>query len=176
MDRLAKRMNAVLQAYPVKVSTAESCTGGLVAKLLTDYDGASKFFEGSVVAYTPELKHRLLQVPMELIESHGVVSSQVAQAMASGVCALTGAAYGIGVTGIAGPGGATERDPVGTVFISVYNGTTFRTMKQEPGPEGTPPRSFNREMAARNAIQLLCDMVEQDYGKVEGYEDAYVRE
>lgn len=177
MDRLARRMQAVLRAYDkVKVATAESCTGGLVAKMLTDYDGASYFFESGVVAYTPEMKHKLLGVPLELIEEHGVVSQEVADAMAEGACRVTGASYGIGITGIAGPGGATRQHKVGTVFLSVYNGKEYSRMKQDTGESDyVTSREFNREYAARSAISMLCDMVENDYGKVEGYEDDYLR-
>lgn len=177
IDRLTRRMLAVLKAYDIKVATAESCTGGLVAKMLTDYDGASFYFESGVVAYTPEMKCRMLGIPMSLIEEYGVVSQQVADAMAKGICQVTGADYGIGVTGIAGPGGATRQHKVGTVFISVYNGSVYSGMKQDTSTEQfVPTREFNREFAARNAISILCDMVEKDYGKVEGYQDDYLRE
>lgn len=176
MDRLAKRMLAVLKAYDIKVATAESCTGGLTAKMLTDYDGASFFFESGVVAYTPEMKHKLLGIPLSYIEEHGVVSQEVADAMAKGVCALTGADYGIGITGIAGPSGATRKYKVGTVFISVYNGAEYSAMKQDTSTDAfVTTREFNREFAARNAISILCDMVEADHGRVEGYEDDYLR-
>lgn len=177
MDRLATRMMAVLKAYHVKVATAESCTGGLVAKMLTDYDGASLFFEGCVVAYTPALKNKVLGVPAQLIADEGVVSAPVAEAMAKGVCELTGSKYGIGITGIAGPGGATELHPVGTIFISVFNGERFETRKQGGDTDTViTTRELSREFAARNAISMLCDMIETDYGKVEGYEDDYLRQ
>jgi len=101
------------------LTTAESCTGGLVAERLTRVSGSSRYFLGGVVSYTNELKERLLGVPGELLAEHGAVSEPVARAMASGVRERYGSDYGIGITGIAGPGGGSEDKPVGTVHIAV---------------------------------------------------------
>lgn len=174
-DRLAKRMEAVLKAYEIKVAVAESCTGGGIAKMLTEYEGASFFFEGGVVAYTPEIKNKLLGVPMALIEEAGVVSQEVAQAMAKGIYERMGVNYGLGVTGIAGPGGATRKHQVGVIFISIYNGERYYDKKLELSTaDFIMPRSSNREIATRNGVAMICDMVEEDYGKVEGYQDDYI--
>lgn len=168
MDRLSTRMMKVLKAYDIKVASAESCTGGGIAKMLTDYPGSSFFFEGGVVAYTPEMKAKILGVPMSLIEEYGVVSQEVAQAMAKGVAKLTGAKYGVATTGIAGPGGATRKYGVGVVFISVYNGKEYSNhMVDVSDQEKIHDRSFIRDFATRNAIHLLLNTVENDYGKVE---------
>jgi nicotinamide-nucleotide amidase len=101
------------------VAVAESCTGGLMAARLTDRGGSSEYMLGGVVAYSNEAKIALADVPAELIERHGAVSPEVAAALADGARARFGADVGIGITGIAGPGGGTEEKPVGTVCLSV---------------------------------------------------------
>jgi nicotinamide-nucleotide amidase len=99
------------------IATAESCTGGLIAKYLTDVPGSSGYYRGSVVAYANEIKQSVLKVPAELLEQYGAVSAQVAEAMAIGVRSLIGSDYGLSSTGIAGPDGGTPEKPVGLVYI-----------------------------------------------------------
>lgn len=101
------------------IATAESCTGGLVAERITRVAGSSDYFVGSVVSYTNEVKSHLLEVPEDMIELHGAVSGEVAEAMARGVKARTGATIGVSVTGTAGPGGGTDAVPVGTVYVGL---------------------------------------------------------
>jgi nicotinamide-nucleotide amidase len=101
------------------IATAESCTGGLVAERITRVPGSSDYFAGSVVSYTNDAKARLLDVPEEMIERHGAVSGEVAEAMARGVKERIGATIGVSVTGTAGPGGGTDAVPVGTVYIGL---------------------------------------------------------
>ncbi|MGH7247402.1 MAG: CinA family nicotinamide mononucleotide deamidase-related protein, partial [Pseudomonadota bacterium] len=101
------------------VATAESCTGGLLGERLTRVPGSSSFFLGGAICYSNNMKTKLAGVPAALIETHGAVSKPVAQAMAEGIRARAGASYGIGVTGVAGPGGGTPEKPVGLVFIAV---------------------------------------------------------
>lgn len=101
------------------VAVAESCTGGLLAGRLTDLAGSSDYVLGGVVAYSDEVKVQLAGVPAAVIAEHGAVSIEVARALADGARSVFGAAYGLGVTGIAGPGGGSEEKPVGTVCFSV---------------------------------------------------------
>jgi nicotinamide-nucleotide amidase len=101
------------------VATAESCTGGLISKRITDVPGSSRYFLGGVVAYSDEMKIRHLGVARDLLEKDGAVSRSVAQAMALGVADRFGANVGIGITGIAGPGGGSEEKPPGTVWYAV---------------------------------------------------------
>ncbi len=133
------------------MSTAESCTGGLIAKLLTDVSGSSEYFLGSVVAYSNNIKQRLLEVPRNLLEAHGAVSVQVAEAMATGVRKAIGTDYGLSITGIAGPTGGTPEKPVGLVYIGCAN------------PDGVTTKKLNlfgtrqriRERSATIALDLL---------------------
>jgi nicotinamide-nucleotide amidase len=104
------------------IATAESCTGGLLAARLTELPGASAYVRGAIVAYANDLKTALAGVPAELIVRHGAVSPEVAQALAEGARERLGADVGVGVTGVAGPGGGTEEKPVGTICLSVVAG------------------------------------------------------
>jgi len=115
----AAGLTQLLSDNNLTVSVAESCTGGNIAHSLTLISGASKFFPGSVVAYSNEVKINLLNVPKELIIKHGAVSQEVVEKMAKGVQKLFSADISIAVTGIAGPEGGTSEKPVGTVWISV---------------------------------------------------------
>jgi nicotinamide-nucleotide amidase len=105
----------------MKISVAESCTGGLITSRLTDVAGSSRYVEQSVVAYADQAKTELLGVPPELLRAHGAVSEPVALAMAEGVRSRARADVGVGVTGIAGPGGGSPEKPVGTVAIAVVS-------------------------------------------------------
>ena len=108
------------------VAVAESCTGGLMAGRLTDRAGSSAYVLGGVVVYSNEAKVAFADVPAALIEAHGAVSPEVAAALADGACARFGAELGIGITGIAGPGGGTPEKPVGTVCLSVADAVAGR--------------------------------------------------
>ncbi|HTQ79072.1 MAG TPA: CinA family nicotinamide mononucleotide deamidase-related protein, partial [Thermoanaerobaculia bacterium] len=101
------------------LSTAESCTGGLLAERLTRVPGSSDYFLGGVVTYANSEKTRLLGIPATVLSEYGAVSEPVARAMAKGACRTFGTDYGVGITGIAGPGGGSEDKPVGTVHIAV---------------------------------------------------------
>jgi PncC family amidohydrolase len=101
------------------LAVAESCTGGMCAAQCTQYPGSSQWFAGGVIAYHDQIKSQLLAVPEATLAQYGAVSSQVAQAMALGVTKACNAQIGIGVTGIAGPGGATENKPVGSVYFAI---------------------------------------------------------
>ncbi len=115
---LVGRVAASLRAAGASLALAESCTGGLVCKLLTDLPGSSAFLLGGVVAYSNEAKVRLLGVPAETLARHGAVSSAVVEAMARAAAAAFGAQYAAAISGVAGPDGGTADKPVGTVWIA----------------------------------------------------------
>lgn len=121
-DTLEKVVGELLREAGATLALAESCTGGLVSERLTRVPGSSDYFLGGAVTYTNELKSLLVGVPPELIAAHGAVSEPVARAMAEGVRRALGSDYGIGVTGVAGPGGGSEAKPVGTVHLAVAGG------------------------------------------------------
>jgi nicotinamide-nucleotide amidase len=118
-DTLEVVVGRLLLERRLTVSMAESCTGGLVGHRLTNIAGSSRYVERGVVVYSNQAKEELLGVPVELLRAHGAVSAPVAEAMAAGICRISGSACGIAVTGIAGPDGGTPGKPVGTVFIAV---------------------------------------------------------
>jgi nicotinamide-nucleotide amidase len=109
----------LLEERSATLALAESCTGGLLAKRLTDMPGASAYFTEALVTYSNESKERLLGVPHALIAEHGAVSEAVAREMAEGARRVSGADYGLSVTGVAGPDGGTEEKPVGLVFVGI---------------------------------------------------------
>lgn len=106
------------------LATAESCTGGLIGKLLTDVSGSSAAYLGGIISYSNEVKHHVLGVPQELLDTYGAVSAQVAKAMAEGATRVIGADLAVSVTGIAGPKSDNTNKPVGLVYIAVTDGVT----------------------------------------------------
>jgi len=135
------------------IAVAESCSGGLLASRLTDVPGSSRYFQRGVVCYSNQAKTELLDVPEALLREHGAVSEPVARAMAEGIAARAKTNVGVGITGIAGPGGGTPEKPVGTVVIAVtVNGdTTVRTLKLFGGREMI---KFQSAQAAMNMLRL----------------------
>jgi nicotinamide-nucleotide amidase len=133
------------------LALAESCTGGLLAKLVTDIPGASHYFNHGWITYSDDAKTGELGVPAKLIEQYGAVSEQVAEAMARGARRKAGTDFAIGITGIAGPTGGTEQKPVGLVYISVDSGTGCETRRFV----FTHDRRFTRLRAAQTALNML---------------------
>ncbi|MGB0715845.1 MAG: competence/damage-inducible protein A [Phycisphaerae bacterium] len=142
-----------LAARGLQIATAESCTGGLIAKRLTDIPGSSGWFTEGFVTYANEAKQARLQVDPGLIEAHGAVSAEVAEAMAAGASARAGTAYAVSTTGVAGPGGGTATKPVGLVFIGLKT------------PDGVTSRRFTwgdhfsrgeiRDAACKTALNMV---------------------
>ena len=112
-------VSALLREKRLTLAAAESCTGGLIAKRMTDLSGASQIFMGGVVSYTNQVKARVLGVPQALLDEYGAVSEPVARAMAEGVRRITGADVGVSVTGVAGPDRDDRGNEVGTVYIAL---------------------------------------------------------
>lgn len=133
------------------LAVAESCTGGLVAQRITSVAGASRSFVGGAVVYSDELKTAFAGVPAELIARHGAVSEEVAAALARGIRERTGASVGVGVTGIAGPTGATETKPVGLVYVGVSDAQKTEVVSRTFRGD----RQRVREYAAQYALDLV---------------------
>jgi nicotinamide-nucleotide amidase len=133
------------------LAVAESCTGGLVAQRITSVPGASRSFLGGAVVYSDALKTSFAGVPPELIAEHGAVSQEVAKALAQGIRARTGATVGLGVTGIAGPTGATETKPVGLVHIAVCDPQGCDTLERTFRGD----RQRIREWTAQQALDII---------------------
>jgi nicotinamide-nucleotide amidase len=118
-DTLESVVGDLLRAAGATLTAAESCTGGLLSERITRVPGSSEYFLGGAVTYTNELKTELVGVPPEMLAEHGAVSEPVARALAEGVRRAFGSDYGVGITGVAGPGGGSEAKPVGTVHLAV---------------------------------------------------------
>ena len=137
------------------IATAESCTGGLIAKRLTDVAGSSEYFLSGIVSYSNDVKTAQLGVPAELLAAHGAVSAEVAEAMARGVKERIGSTIGLSVTGIAGPGGGSESKPVGLVFIGLAD---------DVGVEAKQYNLFgSRQEIRQRASQVALDWVRRRY-------------
>lgn len=137
------------------IAVAESCTGGLIQKLITDVPGSSGYFMGGVVAYSNEFKQKLVGVRLASLKEYEAVSSEVAQEMARGIRKTTGADIGVSTTGIAGPAGGTADKPVGLVYIGV---ATKDIVKAERFLfEGN--RKQIREQSAQKALMLVKEIL-----------------
>lgn len=156
---LVERLAGELSKCGAHITVAESCTGGWIAKHLTDFPGSSDWFEYGFVTYGDNAKADLLNVDPQLVELHGAVSSEVAEAMVRGALERSGADVGIAVTGIAGPDGGTQEKPVGTVWLSwARRGLAPRSECHHF--EGD--RDTVRRQAVTTALQLALRIVEQD--------------
>lgn len=145
----------MLREKGMTVAVAESCTGGYVAKRLTDVPGASEVFECGAVTYANSAKERMLGVSAETLAAHGAVSEETAAEMAAGVRRMAGADFGISTTGIAGPDGGTEEKPVGLVYLGICSDAYTKVVKLQIG-KGRK-REYIREVAASNALRLLIE-------------------
>jgi competence/damage-inducible protein CinA-like protein len=154
-ESLEEVVARVLTENRATIAVAESCTGGMVAERLTNVPGSSSYFLGGVVCYSNELKTSLVGVPKEMIEAKGAVSPEVALALADGIRKRTGAAIGVGTTGIAGPSGGTPEKPVGLVHIGIAD------------ERGAIEKAFrfpgDRDRVRRFATQTALDMVRRHF-------------
>ena len=134
-------------------ASAESCTGGLIGKRMTDLAGASEVYFGSIISYANEVKENLLGVPHEVLEKHGAVSPETAAHMARGARERLGVDIAVSTTGIAGPGGGTDEKPVGLVYVGVSSRLGESVTKLNIAP-GRSVRDYVRYLAASNALSL----------------------
>ena len=157
-QKLARRTAALLQRKNWRITFAESCTGGLAAAELVAVDGASNVFDGSFVTYADSAKLRYLQVSEADVASSGVVSERVALQMARGACAQMGAQVGVGISGIAGPGGAVPGKPVGTVCFGFVVGDRQFAVTRQFGDIG---RNRVRRESVKFVFETLLQALEQ---------------
>ena len=150
------RLLDLLSKHHLKIATAESCTGGLVAGVLCDISGISAHFEEGYITYSEEAKIKNLGVQSETIEHYGVVSCEIAEEMAMGAAERADADCAIATTGIAGPTGGTDENPVGTVCFACV--VKNQVLTERMIFEGT--RMEIRMQAAAYAIEMLCDYIE----------------
>lgn len=157
LDKTVTNVVKLLKSKGWTISTAESCTGGLLSELITSVSGASEVFELGICTYSERIKNEYLGVPMNDIEKYGVVSEEVARSMVRGLKKCSGADVCISVTGIAGPGGGTEKTPVGTVFI----GMTVGDREEVFLPELWKLNDLSRENIRRSAAAFAFAAAEK---------------
>lgn len=151
VKNLAEVAFALCEAKSLTLGTAESCTGGLVAKRVTDLPGSSAVLRGGIVSYTDEVKHQVLGVPQELLDTYGAVSAQVAEAMAKGARKVLGCDLAVSTTGVAGPDSDDRGNPVGLVYVALA-GPGFCQVKELRLGKG---RDRVRNLASLHALDLV---------------------
>jgi len=149
-------LHATLRKKKLTLAAAESCTGGLLGAILSEHSGSSDYFRGGMEVYSDAAKTLLADVPPQLIHSHGAVSSVVAAALARGAREKLGAKIGLGITGIAGPTGATPGKPVGLAYIAI-DGPTLQMVKKK---QWSFDRAGNRLASVGVALDLLAEAIE----------------
>lgn len=157
-ESLEVRLGQLLSRKGLTMGTAESCTGGKIASLMTSVAGSSAYFVGGVVSYTNEVKHRVLGVSAEALERYGAVSQAVVEQMALGATRVLGCDCAVATSGIAGPGGGTPAKPVGTVWIAACRGERVRSACFHFGGD----RLGNIRSSAGAALSMLLELLEND--------------
>jgi len=150
-DTLEEVVGKLLKTKKLTVAVAESCTGGMLGEMITRIPGSSEYFQGGVISYSAQIKEELLKVPPEVIKKYGEVSKEVSQLMAEGVRSCCHSDIGISITGIAGPGGATEKKKVGLVYMALADGKKTITQKHQLFGN----RQLIRLRSARRALNML---------------------
>ncbi|MGI6815690.1 CinA family protein [Bacteroides sp. KG123] len=151
--KIEEEIGKLLKAKNLSLSTAESCTGGGVAALITSVPGSSEYFSGSIVAYSNEVKISLLHVCPETLEKYGAVSKETVTEMVKGAMKTLKTDCAVATSGIAGPGGGTIAKPMGTIWLAAAYKNEIATMKQE----GDSGRTANVQKAIQNVLLLLYD-------------------
>ena len=157
-DTLESAIGEILKATGKTLSTAESCTGGMISSLITSVPGSSEYFLGSVTSYANSVKENVLGVPSKIIEEYGAVSSECVSAMAEGVRRLTGSDYSVATSGIAGPGGGSDQKPVGTVWIGVSSHMGTETFSLRFNSD----RKRNIERFSSSALHILLKRIKNE--------------
>jgi len=158
IDKLAQDVVKLLCENNLRVSTAESCTGGLLSGAVVSVSGSSRVFDLGICAYANEIKQRYLGVSAETLKNHGAVSAECAAEMARGACKVSGAEVGISTTGIAGPEGGSAEKPVGTVFICCAYGDITRTIHLKIDNKS---REYIRLETVNQALRLIFNTIKE---------------
>ena len=155
---LEEKVVKVLNEKGLVLATAESCTGGLIAKRITDVSGSSAVFNCGIVSYSNEIKGKVLGVSYKTLETYGAVSEQTVREMVKGALKISGADIAVSVSGIAGPNSDNTEKPVGLIFLAVSNGKSI-TVKQLNNTFIDNIRENNRQSASDEALKMILDLV-----------------
>ena len=155
---LEEQVVKTLNEKGLVLATAESCTGGLIAKRITDVSGSSAVFNCGIVSYSNEIKEKVLGVSHKTLETYGAVSEQTVCEMVKGALKISGADIAVSVSGIAGPNSDNTEKPVGLIFLAVSNGKSI-TVKQLNNTFTENMRENNRQSASDEALKMILDLV-----------------
>ena len=161
IDDLSTMVVEALSRKSLKIATAESCTGGLVSKLITDVSGSSSVFDFGVCTYANHIKHKILNDKDETLSTYGAVSEKTAMEMARGVRLLSGADIAVSTTGIAGPMGGSQYKPVGLVYIGISTKDKLLARKVNMAQGAEPSRSSIRKLAASCALYFALSEIDE---------------
>lgn len=167
--KLSKEIGQYLKSRGQSIAVAESCTGGLISHIITQVDGSSEYYPGSVISYNNSIKVELLGVMEETLEGFGAISEQCVTEMASGVKELMESDWAVAISGIAGPDGGTEEKPVGLVYICIISNDdevrTFKELFEYPKPAKelieNQQRNYIKQQACNLALTLLRDWLKE---------------
>lgn len=160
MKDYASEAVRLLNEKKLKLTTAESCTGGLISKMITDISGASGVFECGIVSYSNSIKHTILGVKNETLAQYGAVSEQTVREMAQGALSVSGADVAVAVSGIAGPQSDGTQKPVGLIYIAAATSDTVK-IKKINNVFNVNIRENNRNSAANEALKLVCELLNE---------------
>lgn len=155
---LEEQVVKTLNEKGLVLATAESCTGGLIAKRITDVSGSSSVFNCGIVSYSNEIKEKVLGVQHKTLETYGAVSEKTVREMVQGVIRISGADIAVSVSGIAGPNSDNTQKPVGLIFLAVSNGKNT-TVKQLNNTFTENIRENNRKSASDEALKMILNLV-----------------
>ena len=155
---LEEQVVKTLNEKGLVLATAESCTGGFIAKRITDVSGSSAVFNCGIVSYSNEIKEKVLGVSHKTLETYGAVSEQTVREMVKGALKISGADIAVSVSGIAGPNSDNTEKPVGLIFLAVSNGKNI-TVKQLNNTFTENIRENNRQSASDEALKMILDLV-----------------
>ena len=161
MENYAEKAVTLLLENNLKIAAAESCTGGLVSKMITDISGASAVFDCGIVSYSNEIKTSVLGVKPETLEKFGAVSEETVREMSEGALRVSGADISAAISGIAGPLSDNTNKPVGLIWIAVNYKGNITTVKLN-NSFSVNIRENNRNAAASEALKLVCEVIERD--------------
>ena len=156
MKKLSQKIVKLLKKKKLKVSFAESCTGGMLSSAITSVSGSSKVFSMGLVTYSNQSKNRLLKVPKQIIKKHGAVSIQCCFSMVNNLSKISKSNIAVSITGIAGPGGGTKQKPVGLVYVGIKRGNKVKVNRYLLKNKG---RSSVQRAAVKKALELILNIV-----------------
>ena len=156
MKKISQKIVKLLKKKRLKVSFAESCTGGLLSSAITSVSGSSKVFTLGLVTYSNQSKNHILKVPKQIIRKHGAVSTQCCLSMINNLSKISKSNIAVSITGIAGPSGGTKKKPVGLVYVGIKKGNKIKIHKCLFKNKG---RSYIQKAAVRKSLGLILNIL-----------------